>query len=206
MNKPVQVTVDVEIEGTRPLLQNNYQGSPGIGDKPKETKRRTSGIKDDSEEWKGKLYRFVVDSSGNQTRVDPESREGKLGHPGAAVESALVQAARDFKADKRRTMREVVKSLVEVNETFIELVGKKEPDCINRDSVVNPNTRGRGLCYRPQFNPGWKAKFSLTILDAEVLPVESVKEILDYAGFRIGIGDHRPKFGKFMVTKFVARK
>lgn len=85
-------------------------------------------------------------------------------------------------------------------------VGKKEPDCVNRDSVVNPNTRGRGLCYRPQFNPGWKAKFSLVVLDADVLPVESVKEILDYAGFRIGIGDHRPKFGKFMVTKFVARK
>jgi hypothetical protein len=38
------------------------------------------------------------------------------------------------------------------------------------------------------------------------LPIEVIKQALDYAGTFVGIGDYRPgkggKFGKFIVTEF----
>ena len=182
------VIIDVEIEGVAALLQNNIEGSEQ--QLLRKTKRSTGGVKNDENEWKAKVYKF----------------NGGLGHPGAAIESALTKAARDFKADKRRSMVDVVRALVFCNESHIELIGKKEPDAIRRDSVVNPNTKGRGFVYRPLFEKGWKGRFSLTLSDTEVIEVERLKEILDYSGSRIGIGDWRPKFGRFIVTKFLTRK
>lgn len=188
MEKPVSVVVDVEITGIAPLLQNNIAGSEEQMLGSRNRKRTSSGVKDDPEEWKIKLYKY----------------NGTLGHPGPAIESALVKAARDFKADKRRTMKDLVKALVFVNEEFIDL-GKKEPDNVNRASIVNPVTHGRGFVYRPMFNTGWQANFSLTLADCDIIPVERLKEMLEYAGYRIGIGDWRPKFGRFYVSKFSVR-
>lgn len=188
--KPQSVAFDVEIQGIAPLLQNNIEGAEE--QMTRKGKRSTSGVRDIPDEWKGKLYRI--------------ERDGKLGHPSAAIESALVKAARDFKADKRRSMADVVKALVYVDGQYVELVGKKEPDRINRASCVNPNTKGRGFVYRPQFDEGWTGKFVLTCSDTEVIDIARLKEILDYAGYRVGIGDWRPKFGRFIVSKFKERK
>ena len=189
MSQPVSVIYDVEITGIAPMLQNNVGGSEGVGNVPRNPKRGVAGIKDNPDEWERKVYRS----------------NGHLGHPGAAIESALIKAARDFKADKRRTMVEMVKASMFVNEQFIDL-GVKKPDCVNRASAVNPNTKGRGFIYRPQFNAGWKGKFSLTVRNSDIIPVERIKEILEHAGRMVGIGDWRPKFGRFIVTEFKARK
>lgn len=179
--------VDIEIQGIAPLLQNNIEGS--MEQMTRKGKRRTGGVKDDAESWKGKLYRI----------------EDGLGHPGAAIESALVKAGRDFKADKRRSMADIVKATCFVTEPYLTLVGKTEPDLINRASVVNPHTKGRCFCYRPMFETGWKGSFSLQIADLEMVSVDRIKEILDHAGRRVGIGDWRPKFGRFFVTRFETR-
>ncbi len=186
--KLISVVIDVEIEGIAPLLQNNIDGS--AEQMARKGKRSTGGVKDNPEEWKGKIYKI----------------EGGLGHPGGAIDSALVKAARDFKADKRRSMADVVKAICYVNEPFLTLVGKSEPDSINRASVVNPHTKGRGFIYRPLFETGWKASFSLTISDLEMTSIDQIKEILDHAGRRIGIGDWRPKFGRFFISRFETRK
>jgi len=184
----MQVVIDVELKGVSDLLQNNWEGSEV--QMLSKGKRKTSGTCNVEGEWKGKLYR---------------TSDGKLGHPTAAIENAIVKAARDFKADKRRSMAEVIKACVFANETMAELVGKDEPDMVHRCSVVNPNTKGRGFRYRPLFSKGWEARFSLTISDSELVEVERVKEILDHAGARIGIGDWRPKFGRFYVKSFSER-
>lgn len=181
------VIIDCEITGIAPLLQNNIDSAEkGMLNKGK---RSTSGVKNDENEWKDKIYKY----------------NGGLGHPAGAIESALIKAARDFKADKRRSMADVVKAMCFVNEPFINL-GKTKPDGVRRDSVVNPNTHGRGFVYRPIFNEGWKAKFSLTVNDTDIVSVDRVKEIFDYSGTRIGIGDWRPKFGRFFVSSFKVRK
>lgn len=187
-NKLVSVVVDVEIEGIAPLLQNNIDGS--AEQMARKGKRSTGGVKDDPEEWKGKIYKI----------------KSGLGHPGGAIDSALTKAARDFKADKRRSMADIIKAMCYVEDQYITLVGKSEPDSINRASVVNPHTKGRAFVYRPMFETGWKASFALMVADLEMVALEQVKEILDHAGRRVGIGDWRPKFGRFMVTRFEKRK
>lgn len=177
-------TIEVEIQGTAPLLQANVLSAEES--LSRKGRRKTSGAKDDANEWKGFLYPI----------------DGGLGHPSAAIETALATAAREFKADKRRTMKDVVKACVFVEGDFITLVGKTEPDMIRRDIIVNPNTKGRGFVYRPLFHAGWKAKFNLILQDEDAVPADRLKEMLDFAGTRIGIGAWRPKFGRFMVTKF----
>jgi hypothetical protein len=177
--------IEVEIQGIADLLQANVlSAEEGLSGSHK--RRKTSGAKNEPEEWKKFLYPV----------------EGGLGHPSAAIESALATAAREFKADKRRTMKDVVKACVFVEGDFITLSGKTEPDMIRRDIVVNPNTKGRGFVYRPLFNKGWKATFTLVLADEDAVPSDQLKEMLDFAGARIGIGAWRPKFGRFMVTKF----
>jgi len=183
----MQQVIDVEITGISALLQNNWQGSEE--QMISKGKRKTSGTANNADEWRGKLYPI----------------QGGLGHPTAAVENAIIKAARDFKADKRRTMAETVKATVFCNEPYAVLVGKLEPDLIDRSSIVNPNTKGRGFRYRPLFNPGWKARFSVTLADTELVEVDRLKEMIDHAGARIGIGDWRPKFGRFYVSEFKVR-
>lgn len=178
--------IEVEIQGIADLLQANVlsaEESLAGGKK----RRKTSGAKNEPEEWKKFLY---------------PTENGTLGHPSAAIESALATAAREFKADKRRTMKDVVKACVFVEGDYINLIGKTEPDSIRRDIVVNPTTKGRGFVYRPLFEKGWKATFSLVVADEDAVPTDQLKEMLDFAGARIGIGAWRPKFGRFMVTKF----
>lgn len=70
--------------------------------------------------------------------------------------------------------------------------------------VVVPSTRGRVARRRPVFK-NWSLKFNIEY-DEDELSASTIKEILDYAGTRVGIGDFRPEkggpFGRFMVTSF----
>ena len=182
---PTQTVIQVEIKGTRPLLQDNIEGSQLDG---AIKKKKSTGIKDTPDEWKGKVYAI----------------EGtdKLGHPGRAIERAMEEAGSAFKAGKKGTLRKAVKSSVEVEDLFAVIKGKTKPDYILRSSVVNPNTRGRGFVYRPQFNSGWIISFKLCLSNEDALDKKQAKEVLEYAGQRIGIGAWRPKYGKFEIIKF----
>ena len=56
--------------------------------------------------------------------------------------------------------------------------------------------------HRAMFND-WELSFSLT-LDTEVITPKMLRQIVDIAGKRIGLGDFRPQtkgqFGRFVVT------
>lgn len=72
--------------------------------------------------------------------------------------------------------------------------------------VCNPSTGGRMLCHRPRFDD-WTISFTLT-LDESMLPEKVLREMLDAAGLRVGIGAWRPArkgpFGKFRVDSWKA--
>ena len=77
-------------------------------------------------------------------------------------------------------------------------------DEIDVRPVVIKSTKGRIPRRRPIFK-NWSLKFTIEY-DEDEISAETIKEILDYAGRRVGIGDFRPEnggpFGRFMVTKF----
>lgn len=67
-----------------------------------------------------------------------------------------------------------------------------------------PATGGRILCHRPCFD-NWSIEFEID-LDEEILSPRLLREIVDAAGKRCGIGAFRPSckgpFGRFVVTSW----
>lgn len=78
-------------------------------------------------------------------------------------------------------------------------LGKKTYDEIDRRPAVIQ--RQRIVKSRPRFN-SWEIEFTINF-DEERVKKEVLKEILIEAGKSKGIGDYRPKFGRFEVVNFI---
>jgi hypothetical protein len=70
--------------------------------------------------------------------------------------------------------------------------------------VVIPATGGRVMRHRPKFDP-WKLSFSMA-LDIEEMSVAVLRDVVDAAGSKIGLGDFRPAckgpFGRWKVINW----
>jgi hypothetical protein len=83
-------------------------------------------------------------------------------------------------------------------------IGKKEPDDIDARPVI----RGKGekttlvICYRPMIKE-WKIAGTMILID---LQPQLIKQALDRAGMKVGMGSYRPRFGRFIVTKWEVKK
>jgi len=64
--------------------------------------------------------------------------------------------------------------------------------------------RKKVLRFRPRFDL-WAAEFSLMLAD-DIVSVVDIKSFLEQGGRMKGIGDYRPKFGRFIVTSFEPKK
>lgn len=75
---------------------------------------------------------------------------------------------------------------------------------IDTRAVRIPSTGGRILRHRPIFHD-WKLEFTLD-LDTELLSEKLLRQIVDAAGKRIGLGDFRPDclgpYGRFVVNSW----
>ena len=190
-------TVNVQVEGVSPLMQNRFP-LPDFENLNKGGKM-TTGEKDRSQEWKECFY------------VTPE---GDIYQPATHFEAAMVKAAANFKIAGRRgkTYKDLFKGNIFVNPDAI-LHGIKSPETLDADADkslyldVRPVViqRARIPRVRPCFKPGWKLEFEISVLDDEI-PANVVNEVLILAGRTVGIGDFRPRFGRFMVTHFEVQK
>ena len=61
--------------------------------------------------------------------------------------------------------------------------------------------RARVVRVRPAFKLGWTLNFTINVLDDE-LPSTMLQDILVLGGKTVGVGDYRPKFGRFAVTQW----
>jgi hypothetical protein len=181
----MQRTYHVEIEGIAPLIQNNPASH--LAKAPNQPGKRGGSRKEMSEDWRVRVYL---------------SADGKtLQHPSEALESCLKESAKEFKAGGRRTMLTPVKRTCFINGDFINITNRTEPDRIRQ---MNPrNTAGQLVpYYAPEFSAGWRMEFYLVLTNDDIVEPGHLHEILTFAGQRIGIGVHRPKFGRFIVVKF----
>ena len=80
----------------------------------------------------------------------------------------------------------------------------QEPWRVDTRAVRIPSTGGRILCHRPMFDD-WKLSFVIN-LDEDIVNRRLLREIVDDAGRRIGLGDFRPSskgpYGKFCVIRW----
>lgn len=55
---------------------------------------------------------------------------------------------------------------------------------------------------RPAFLAGWTAEIQVAVLTPEYIPPMMLHEVVSMAGRLVGVGDFRPTFGRFAITKF----
>jgi hypothetical protein len=130
--------------------------------------------------------------------------DGTSGIPGPNLFRCIIDAGTFFKCGKSKvtTLKSsIIPSCVSVAELFIP-IDHKQPWKVDTRPVRIPATGGRILRHRPCFDD-WSLTFNLE-LDEEIMSDGLLREIMDAAGKRIGLGDFRPSckgpFGKFVVT------
>lgn len=183
---------NVTIEGIAPLLQHKF-GIEAQTESESQIKQQ-SGQRDYSGEWLATAY------------LDDE----QIIQPAEHIWRSMVKAAVNFKIKGRRgkTYKDMVMSCIVIEPDLISH-GQALPKTISTDPsepvYVDKRPvrvqRARVMRERLALRKGWKLNFELLVLDDQ-FPKEVVKAILDNAGERVGIGDYRPRFGRFIVTKF----
>jgi hypothetical protein len=186
-------TVDCKVVGTAPLMQHRFP-IPDLADMSSGATLKT-GSKDYSKEWHEYLY---------------VTGKGMVYQPATHFEAAMANAAVNFriKGRGRKTYKDLFKAAVFVNPEQI-LHGIAAPDELDTDAdkplyldmrpvVVS---RSRVVRIRPTFAPGWELEFGIEVMDDQIA-AELVQDVLALAGKTVGIGDFRPKFGRFSVARF----
>jgi len=169
--------IKVRIEGIVPLLQHRFP----MEDNPEQKSIKRKKEYPAKEECEKALY---------------ADEKGKIYQPAEHILGALIKAGTNFLFEKKRTYRDVIKSSVFITPSIIYHEYQKWE--IDRRSVVI--IKARIVRARPRFDK-WALSFAVEF-DQEITNKGKIKEILDFAGQRIGIGDYRPLFGRFIVTEF----
>lgn len=170
--------VNVKVNGIAPLLQHRYP--------------------EESEDTKSTKKTGRIDYSTEVTKNAFMNEAGVFYEPSSHIEGALRTAATNFQITGRgkKTYKDLVLSSIVVDPKEIPLTPQKYE--VDKQSVkVN---QARVSRYRPRWDK-WELGFKINILDEQFSP-EVLKEILEYAGSAKGIGDYRPKYGRFKVTEF----
>jgi len=170
--------VKCRIRGVAPLLQHRF---PEESDDV-QIKKRTGSI-DYSTEVEKAIFK---------------NEDGVIYEPSEHIEGCLRKAASSFRipGQGKKTYKDMMLSSIVVEPEMIPLE-PQEYEVDKRSVIIG---RARVFRYRPRWD-NWELDFNVNILDEQLTP-DSLKEILIYGGAAKGIGDYRPKFGRFEVTEF----
>lgn len=193
----------VTIQGTADLLQNAFGMGPTPGE---EGGTKATVAADWSQEWRAKLY--VMDG-------------GVIYQPEVHLVGALVRSAVTVKIPGRRgkTYKDAVNGGLFIEPAYIPhhatiadfenapVMTGPAPDGFEGAVYIDRRPvrvqRARVMRLRPALCKGWELTFRIQLLDDD-FRTDALKTILDTAGREVGIGDYRPRFGRFIVTRFEA--
>lgn len=188
---------DVEIEGTTPLICNKFTdaaaeaATSGTRSSIATTDRGTP-----QEIAESKLY-LGVDGI---TLVIPQPN----------LLRCLVEGGRFHKVGKSQVTTaksSMLFACIDIEGAEVAII-HRQPWKVDTRAVRIPSTGGRILCHRPMFDD-WKLGFVMEI-DETIMSPKLMRQIVDDAGKRIGLGDFRPAtkgpYGRFVVTKWQEAK
>jgi hypothetical protein len=190
-------TVSTMVKGIAPLMQHRFP-MPDLATMSKGG-HKSSGAKDYTQEWREYFY---------------ADENGCIYQPSSHIEGALVKAAVNFKvAGKRgKSYKDLIVANVIVDPERIphNVMVPEELDA-DADKMLYLDVRpvivqrARVVRIRPCFKTGWELSFEIQVIDDEIQP-DLLQDILTLAGKTVGIGDYRPKFGRFNVAEFKVHK
>jgi hypothetical protein len=169
---------EIEVTGNAPLLMNRFC----IEEHGEGSTKRKKKVYDSKEDAEKACYR---------------TKKGELYLPGEWFYAALVKAAVKQKYEGKKTFKDIFKAGMVIQEEEITNFTPQEYEIDSRAVVIQ---RARVVKSRPRFE-NWKATFTVQIIHDDLIDKQVLKECLDDAGFN-GVGDYRPRFGRFMVTSF----
>lgn len=118
---------------------------------------------------------------------------GAYGFPAIGVKAAMISACRF--ADMKMT---AARGAFHIDCEMLEVIGDPRP----REDMVRVGMGTADIRYRPEF-PEWRIPVTLKI-NASVISAEQVANLLNIAGFGVGIGEWRPErngqYGRFHVA------
>lgn len=123
---------------------------------------------------------------------------------GLVIPSDNIERCIQLGAQKSRIGKDVQAAVFcELPQSKIDYDGPKDKDKLFADKRFTLRKgvavqKSRIIRIRPMVPTGWKLKFSVEYDDTIVNPKSLIKAMVD-AGALVGLGDWRPKFGRFQV-------
>jgi len=139
------------------------------------------------------------------------NKDGKLYIPSRCMKSCMLNAASWYKFGKN-SAKQIIAGGTRIEESEILLLDEKGKTIEKYELDIRPVVvqRARIMRARPRIDK-WTAKFTL-IYNENMLgtALDTIREIIEESGQRIGLLDNRPqKYGEngtFVVTKFLPKK
>lgn len=175
-------TAEVEITGSAAILFHRWSVD-GVEAKARASKGSAAKKTDDVETY---VYR--------------DDKRG-ICLPSEYLRQSLIGAAR-YVQDPRSPRKSAIDLFKAGVVTLDELcpLGSKDWDYLDRRRVT---VQRSGITRtRPAFRAGWKCAVQFMVLTPEYIGPTLLHQTLTNAGRLIGVGDFRPTFGRFQVTKF----
>ena len=181
------VKYKVQIRGLRPYLQHRLPKDQ------EEYEKAQALVK--------KLKKDPFDHEAAKEAVELSVYKDEKGPyiPHYHIEQSLVEAGKQIrmKGQGKKTYKDYMKSYVFVEPARIRIQPPEyEMDC--RYVVIQG--KNKVLRYRPKWDE-WSAEFTLIVTD-DNCPESVIREVLEIAGSRVGIGDYRPRYGLYEVIEF----
>ena len=184
--------ISVRISGVSPLILNKFTDAAAMASSSGSRSSAAAGSRGTPQEIaEGKLY-YGIDRS--------------LIIPSPNLLRCLVDGGSFFKAGRKQITTKaesMLFSCLDIVAAEIPLI-HSQAWTVDTRAVVIPATKGRILAHRPRFDD-WALEFSLD-LDTSIVQESLLREIVDAAGKRVGLGDFRPArkgpFGKFRVDEW----
>lgn len=181
--------IEISIVGVSPLILNKFTDAAAMASSNGSRSSAAAGSRGTPKEIaESKLYTGIG---------------GDLVIPSPNLLRCLVDGGQFFKAGRKQITTKaesMLFSCLDIVAAEIPLL-HDQPWTVDTRAVVIPATKGRILAHRPRFDD-WRLEFAID-LDTSIVQESLMREIIDAAGKRVGLGDFRPArkgpFGKFRV-------
>lgn len=165
------------IRGTSPLIQHKWS------DKAKR-------LIEEKQSGKKTKAREARDPDGEAMDATYLTEDGKFGVPAMAIKCAMISAAHKDIGIEKTLVRKAVFFRVSDSDMVLPMECA-EP--VVREDMVRVGQGSADIRYRPMFDK-WRVRVEVEV-DADLLKVDDVVNLVNRAGFGVGIGEWRPEKG-----------
>lgn len=126
---------------------------------------------------------------------------GEFGVPAVAIKASIIGAAHKDMGIEKTLARKAL--FIECNDPGGIIAFAENADPVIREDIVRVGMGATDLRYRYEFR-SWRADVSF-LIDTELLGVQDLVNLINRAGFSVGLCEHRPEkggeWGRFRVDE-----